>query len=104
MTNQTLPAKPDTCLLASDFQAEPAVRDANAQKFFSSTKPYADQCFLCGRPLTAKAVENGSYIHLTTSGFLVERDYEGDDSQGCFPVGSECAKRIPRPFKFKFSA
>lgn len=86
---------------ASDFQAEWPVRDANARRFSSSK--HSDECFLCGRGLTERAVENGWWIEMTTDGMLIKAgtDTTGLDSQGCFPVGSECAKRLPAGFKTK---
>ena len=86
-------------VLASDFQATWEEREVNRQRFNGSK--HVDECFLCGRGLTEKAVENGRFIHLTTSGFLVPQDAEGVDSQGAFPVGSECAKRLPKPLAFR---
>ena len=92
----------DTIVRASDFQASWEVRDANAQRFNSSK--HEDECFFCGRGLTESAVKNGWWVHLTVGGLLVEQDWDevANESQGCFPVGSECAKRIARPYKFKF--
>lgn len=85
---------------ASDLQAPANERQANERKFRLS-RTAVEPCFLCGRPLTEQAVENGYLIHLTTADLLVPEDYVGSDSQGCFPVGSECAKRIPADLKFK---
>lgn len=83
---------------ASDFQRSVDVRDANRRK---QTGDHSDECFLCGRGLTDRAVRNGWWIHLTTGGLLVEQTYNGEDSQGRFPVGSECAKFLPKSAKFK---
>jgi len=88
-----------TTVLASDFQATYEVRETNRERFNGSK--HADECFLCGRGLTEKAVENGRFIHLTTDGLLVPQDAEGIDSQGAFPVGSECAKRLPKALAFR---
>lgn len=71
---------------------------------------HADVCFLCGRPLTRRSVDNGLFVHLTTGGYLVGADYpeagDGEDplygqSQGAFPVGAECARRLPRGLAFR---
>lgn len=95
-----------TFLSLEGLQADPEIRDLNNQRFGQSDK-HVDQCFLCGRGLTEKAKDNGWMIHLHTSGVLISNDYLVDDlgnngSQGCFPVGSECAKRVPATFRFKF--
>lgn len=100
MTTETLTQRPK----ASDFQADYETRQENARRFNGTN--HEDECFLCGRGLTQKAIESGWYIHLGTDGTLLQQDdpaAEADPglSQGAFPVGSECAKRIARPYKFK---
>jgi hypothetical protein len=88
---------------AQQFQADFETRERNEHRMSSARN--AEPCFLCGRPLTPTATANGWWIHLTTGGYLTS-DF-GDtqdfgtygDSQGCFPVGSECAKRIPVAFR-----
>lgn len=77
-------------------------RQRNEQKFNGSK--HTDVCFRCGRPLTQKASDNGWWIQMTDSGVLVPKDYSEVDSQGCFPLGSECAKNVPTGLKFKFGA
>lgn len=105
--------EPTTRPKASDFQADPETRRTNAQRYNGSK--HEDECFFCGRGLTASGLANAWWVHLTTSGYLVTQDYgsvredagevqaaeEFRLSQGCFPVGSECAKRIARPYKFR---
>lgn len=84
--------------LASDFQADIETRRRN---FYNFPAKAENECFFCGRGLTPKAVANGWWVNLVTDGTLTTRDDEVSDSQGTFPIGSECAKRIQRPFKFK---
>ena len=101
--------EPTTRPLASDFQADHETREANRHRFSGSK--HGDECFLCGRGLTFAALmpEKAWRIHLGTDGTLLPEGWEpeGGDwnadrlSQGTFPVGPECAKRIPRPFKFR---
>lgn len=54
-----------------------------------------NQCCLCGK----KVGKNPIYVHYLTNGNITNAD---DDivvnSQGCFPVGSECAKKINKIF------
>jgi hypothetical protein len=47
-----------------------------------------DFCFACGRKLG----KNAFHFEVNTSWELIELG--GSDSQGCFPVGSECAKKF----------
>lgn len=60
-----------------------------------------DDCFICGRPVNSKV---GRYVHLRIDGVLIPKDaeelpeYEGGMSQGCFPIGSECAKKLPKKY------
>jgi len=56
-----------------------------------------NQCCLCGK----KVGKNPKMVHLLTNGNIVS--YAGDDiegSQGFFPVGSECAKKLIIEFAF----
>lgn len=56
-------------------------------------------CFICGKRI--KKMENAKYVHYLTNGNIVS--YGGDDienSQGFFPVGSDCAKRLVIQFAF----
>jgi hypothetical protein len=42
-------------------------------------------------------------VHMTTDWLMVDTDDEilVGNSQGLFPVGSECKKRLPKEFIFK---
>jgi len=91
-------------LLASDYQADPATMAENSLRHNRSTKT-VDQCFLCGRGLTEASIDKGWMIHMSTGCELIANDEQvndSHDSQGCFPVGSECAKCIPLTHRFKF--
>jgi len=55
------------------------------------------QCVLCGKKLG----KNPKFLHYLNNGNIVS--YVGDDyegSQGFFPVGSECAKKLVIQFGF----
>ena len=89
---------------ASDLQApDERIRDNRARW----TMATYEECFLCGRGLTEASVNKGWWINLGTDGTLLPEgyfesaDYDATLDQGAFPVGSECAKKIHRPFKFK---
>lgn len=56
-----------------------------------------DQCVLCGK----KVGKDPKMVHYLTNGNIIS--YSGDDvdnSQGFFPVGSECAKKLVIQFAF----
>ena len=78
---------------------EPLRSESPARDFF----PHEDsECFLCERGMAESAA--GCWVEMTTSGKLVSKDIPdeeraGLDSQGCFPVGSRCTKRVPKEFR-----
>jgi len=65
---------------------------------------HAGTCLICGRPLTRSAADNGYWVHMSTGWQIILPDDDESDSQGCFPVGSECAKRIPTEYRIKQAA
>lgn len=53
-------------------------------------------CFCCGKPTTESL-----FVHLLVTGELTsDRNYDGEDSQGAFPIGVTCAKKYPKAFIF----
>lgn len=56
----------------------------------SNVKASDDYCVQCGK----KMGKNGFYVHVSISGAILPLDYDSEnpDSQGCWNVGSECAK------------
>lgn len=57
----------------------------------------SDQCILCGK----KVGKNPKMVHYLTNGNIVS--WDGSDvinSQGFFPVGKECAKKLIIQFAF----
>jgi hypothetical protein len=65
---------------------------------------HSDTCFVCGKR-TAK----NTFVHFTTRGFLIPANIDESqldqfnlESQGCFPIGSECAKKVGRNFLIEF--
>lgn len=55
---------------------------------------HGDTCIVCGRRTAEKLS-----VHLLTSGHLFDGD-DHPDSQGAFPIGPECAKKLPPAFVF----
>ena len=47
-------------------------------------------CTVCGRKLGANLL----YFEVNTSWEIITPNDSNEDSQGCFPVGSECAKKF----------
>jgi hypothetical protein len=50
----------------------------------------SDLCFVCGRKVGA----NSFYYEVDTSWHLIDPTTKLANSQGCFPVGRECAKKF----------
>lgn len=57
-----------------------------------------EPCFICGRPL--KEGQQRKWVQYLTSGHIVSTDQELDNSQGFFPVGNDCAKKLVITFTF----
>lgn len=72
------------------------IEEVRSQNYESNIKKYgehANTCFICGKRI--KNMEKSKMVHYLTTGNIVS--YAGDDiedSQGFFPVGSNCAKKI----------
>jgi hypothetical protein len=62
-------------------------------------------CRLCNRTISDKVLDKSWYVHMTVDCELVAVGTEVDEwtSQGWFPVGSDCAKKIPANFRTKFN-
>lgn len=54
------------------------------------------ECLICGRPLVEA---RAWWVHMTTTADLTDEPRHLD-SQGYFPVGAGCARRIPRAFRW----
>ena len=59
--------------------------------------PQVDECEYCGKKLG----KNPLYVHVMTNGIIVPNDINeedinkiGEQSQGCFPIGQGCAKKL----------
>lgn len=74
-----------------------AAYDANVERLGD----HSDTCFICGRRTAEKLM-----VHYTTAGELTNTTTEDlspwdRESQGCFPIGPECAKKLPKGYVFK---
>jgi len=54
----------------------------------------ASPCLLCGRWILDPS--KAQMVHYATSGELLFDEDDAPDSQGWFPVGADCARRIRR--------
>lgn len=59
-------------------------------------------CAICGKPI--KDETKAKYIHLLTNGNIISSFDDFENSQGCFPVGPECAKKLTIDFTTKFAS
>jgi hypothetical protein len=74
-------------------------KEANEEKFGITE----NSCVCCGKPTTGEL-----YVHMTTSWEVVpnnvseeELEKAGHESQGCFPIGPSCAKKVGMKFVSK---
>lgn len=79
-----------------------SIRSAKYDETIERLGEHSNTCFICG-----KRTWKNQWVHFTTAGFIVPKDideteleFRNLESQGCFPVGSECAKKIGTDFVF----
>lgn len=77
-----------------------SIRSAKYYDNLERLGEHSNTCFVCGKQ-TAK----NTFVHYTVEGFLIpadidetELEFRNLESQGCFPIGSECAKKVGRHF------
>lgn len=76
------------------------LEEVRSPKYDQNIEHYGDHintCYICGKPIK----EVTKYVHYTTDGNIIS--YGGDDianSQGLFPVGNDCAKKLVISFVF----
>lgn len=79
----------------SEFMLDVDTRTRNEQRA-AARKPHADVCLRCG-----KGVREGTpMVRMHVDGYLVPADAVLDeaDDQGWFPVGPDCARRLPKGY------
>lgn len=54
-------------------------------------------CLVCGKKIKGNAHK---YVQLLTNGNIVSSEEDFTNSQGFFPVGNDCAKRLVIKFAF----
>lgn len=60
-------------------------------------KPGQDRCLICNKPMNI--TDKTKYVHLLTDGNLTVKE-EDNNSQGFFPVGMDCKKKIEKEYLF----
>lgn len=55
-------------------------------------------CLICGKEIKTKSHK---WVQLLTNGNIISTDQPIENSQGFFPVGNECAKKLTIQFSFK---
>jgi len=69
--------------------------DVRAENYEDKGGP-KEPCICCG-----KKVPNPKYsVHLLTNGNLISSAEDFDNSQGFFPIGATCRKKLPNNFYF----
>ena len=66
-----------------------------------SKSGHTERCVCCNKPMKPEQVKY--VVHMTTDWVMVDTDDHTlmDNSQGFYPVGSECKKNLPKEFVFK---
>jgi len=76
-------------------------REKNMRKHNRSTHGI-NPCHLCEQTISDKSLPTAWYVHMSTDAELLPIGIEiTEGSQGYFPIGSACAKRIPKGYKTK---
>jgi hypothetical protein len=69
----------------------------NTGKEYNFKSSDQEPCIICQKPLNVS--DKTKYVHMLTSGELINCD-DHADSQGFFPIGNDCCKRLPKNFIF----
>jgi hypothetical protein len=76
-------------------------KEQNAKKHNRATHGI-EPCHLCGQTISDKSLPTAWYVHMSTGCELLPVAIEiVEGSQGYFPIGASCAKRIPAAYKTK---
>lgn len=82
MSNLPLIPRPDCKTVTRDFDDD----------------KHVEWCFFCNRPLTLKGIK--CFVEMTTTQMMIPVGYgEHKDSQGCYPAGSTCMKKVPKGYR-----
>lgn len=103
MTNTTT-AKVSDARYWFDLMDDSEAADKRRQK---AERDGGEACTACGRKVNQATC---SWVHATNYGHLFDVSTEAlrdaadhdADSQGCWAIGSECAKRVPAEYRMKW--
>lgn len=86
------------------IDAMPSFEEREANRKQNTHIPAKDrgECFICQRPVNTRTIK--TWVHMGTNGALYMNGEEPEDSQGLFPIGSECLKRLNKNFIIKYQA
>ena len=81
------------------------MRERNEEKYGFS----GDVCHCCKKPI--KDIENSYFVHMNEGGKVLHNSINENNcfeltnynSQGCFPIGNDCSKKIGKDFIFKYN-
>lgn len=75
------------------------VRSANYEATIEALGEHSNTCLICGKRIKDEA--KAKMVHLLTSGNIVSWPTDDiEESQGFFPVGYDCAKKLVINFSF----
>lgn len=74
-----------------------SVRSSKYEENIEREGDHSDTCFICGK---RTKTEKPKHVHYLTSDELIAYGGDIEDSQGFFPIGSNCAKKLPKKFIF----
>lgn len=75
------------------------IRSEDYEKNINRFGDHSNTCFICGKRI--KNIDKAKMVHYLNTGNIVS--HEGNDvenSQGFFPVGNDCAKKLIIQFTF----
>lgn len=75
--------------------------EVRSEKYEANVDLYGDDvntCFICGKRI--KGMDNAKHVQYLTTGKIVSTDEDVENSQGFFPVGNDCAKKLVIKFAF----
>lgn len=88
-------------VVLAEIQADHATRVANGARL---REGYENPCHICGKPMADAKLDQAWWVHMTTAGLLVEvalDEADVPDTQGWFPVGNDCARKVPATHRLR---
>lgn len=88
---------PINSICMDDVSVAHATYVDNQRRSRNSRTIFTQECVVCGRGITEAGEARAWWVHMHTDWFIMPNGSTTDEShdQGWFPVGTECAKKIP---------